>query len=187
MLREQGFCYDAVRAVLARSKDDPYRVKLLAAELQELLTQRDASRAEQFKLATQAVLRCQCIVDFAIKREIRLSGEIDPSLLQETEEQLLASELALLYQRLQKNGNATLKGRYAELDKLAPRIAAFFEKVMVMVDDTKLRENRLLLAEKVANIVTDLADLRELEGFQERIISAPARVALVVVVLAHKP
>jgi glycyl-tRNA synthetase len=49
--------------------------------------------------------------------------------------------------------------------KLIPFINAFFDKVLVMADDEKVRQNRLGLLQRIAALSTGIADLSKLEGF----------------------
>lgn len=49
--------------------------------------------------------------------------------------------------------------------KLIPNINSFFDKVMVMAEDEKVKENRLALVGQVANLSKGIADLSKLEGF----------------------
>jgi glycyl-tRNA synthetase beta subunit len=49
--------------------------------------------------------------------------------------------------------------------KLLPSINAFFDKVLVMAEDEQLRQNRLALVGKIANLSNGIADLSKLEGF----------------------
>jgi glycyl-tRNA synthetase beta subunit len=46
-----------------------------------------------------------------------------------------------------------------------PVINTFFEKVMVMADDARLRKNRLGLLQRISVLATGVADLNQLEGF----------------------
>lgn len=46
-----------------------------------------------------------------------------------------------------------------------PSINTFFEKVMVMAEDARLRENRLGLLQRIAALTIGVADLSQLEGF----------------------
>ena len=48
---------------------------------------------------------------------------------------------------------------------LIPAITAFFDKVMVMVEDEKVKQNRLALVGQVAGLTKGIADLSKLEGF----------------------
>jgi glycyl-tRNA synthetase len=49
--------------------------------------------------------------------------------------------------------------------KLIPPITAFFDKVLVMAEDQKVKENRLGLLQSVAALSNGIADLSKLEGF----------------------
>ncbi len=49
--------------------------------------------------------------------------------------------------------------------KLIPNINSFFDKVMVMAEDKKVKENRLALVGQIANLSNGIADLSKLEGF----------------------
>ena len=48
---------------------------------------------------------------------------------------------------------------------LIPSINAFFDKVLVMAEDQSIRENRLGLVSRVADLSRGIADLSKLEGF----------------------
>jgi glycyl-tRNA synthetase len=49
--------------------------------------------------------------------------------------------------------------------KLIPSINAFFDKVLVMAEDEKIRQNRLALVGQIASLSEGIADLSKLEGF----------------------
>jgi glycyl-tRNA synthetase beta chain len=51
------------------------------------------------------------------------------------------------------------------IQKLIPSINNFFDKVMVMAEDKKIKENRLALVGQIANLSHGIADLSKLEGF----------------------
>ena len=44
-------------------------------------------------------------------------------------------------------------------------VNAFFDKVLVMAEDNKLRENRLALLQRIVALSAGNADLSKLEGF----------------------
>ena len=67
---------------------------------------------------------------------------------------------------------STVKAQPATVDellnmvvKLIPSINAFFDKVLVMAEDEKVKQNRLALVGQIANLSYGLADLGKLEGF----------------------
>ena len=49
--------------------------------------------------------------------------------------------------------------------KLIPSINAFFDKVLVMAEEEKVRQNRLALVGQIANLSRGIADFSKLEGF----------------------
>jgi glycyl-tRNA synthetase len=49
--------------------------------------------------------------------------------------------------------------------KLIPAITAFFDKVLVMAEDEKVKQNRLALVGQIASLSKGMADLSKLEGF----------------------
>ena len=48
--------------------------------------------------------------------------------------------------------------------RLRPFVDAFFDKVTVNVDDTKLRENRLKLLNEIRDATRAVADFSKIEG-----------------------
>jgi len=73
-----------------------------------------------------------------------------------------------LYEAIQQN----VKSQPTSVDelleivvKLIPSINAFFDKVLVMAEDEKIKQNRLALVGQIASLSKGLADLSRLEGF----------------------
>ena len=48
---------------------------------------------------------------------------------------------------------------------MIPAINAFFDKVLVMAEDDRLRQNRLGLLQRIAVLAAGVADMARLEGF----------------------
>jgi glycyl-tRNA synthetase len=48
---------------------------------------------------------------------------------------------------------------------MMPAINTFFDKVLVMDEDAKLRSNRLGMLQRIAALADGVADLSRLEGF----------------------
>jgi glycyl-tRNA synthetase beta subunit len=91
-------------------------------------------------------------------------------MLQDDSEKALADALAALPARLLQPlaDSASIENfgeRWAALEKLAPTVTMFFEKVMVNTEDQALRANRLGLLAAVAGILEPYVDLHLLEGF----------------------
>jgi glycyl-tRNA synthetase beta chain len=161
-LRElRGFAYDVVNAVLA-VRSDNMRDAIARAEA---LT---AVRGSDDLAAIAAAFK-------RIKNILRQAGEkgllhpgtdfgfVSQDLLQDPAEQALntaAAQLAPVVEELQR------KQEYREaLERIAtlrPHVDLFFDKVMVMVDDKSLRDNRLQLIGTVLGAFSKIADFSEL-------------------------
>ena len=48
---------------------------------------------------------------------------------------------------------------------MIPAVNAFFDSVLVMAEDIKIRNNRLGLLQRIAALTRGVADLSKLEGF----------------------
>ena len=72
--------------------------------------------------------------------------------LQQAEETLAASR-------------STLDEFLTAFEPMIPAIDKFFEDVLVMVDDEKVRDNRLALLQRIASLAEGVADMSKLEGF----------------------
>ena len=49
--------------------------------------------------------------------------------------------------------------------EMIPAINTFFDTILVMDKDQKVRENRLALLQEISNLTKDKAEFTELEGF----------------------
>ena len=84
---------------------------------------------------------------------------VDESLLQEAEEQTLASAVALH----QSDAHMDYPARLESLAALREPVDAFFDKVMVNVEDPALRNNRLALLAQLQQLFLAIADIAELQ------------------------
>ena len=66
---------------------------------------------------------------------------------------------AIAPQIQQRNYTAILQ----ELAKLREPVDAFFDNVMVMAEDNKVRHNRLALLNQLRNLFLDVADISQLQ------------------------
>lgn len=149
VLRERGYAYDTIDAVLASESDDLGEVASRCAALQDA---RDADPELFDDLA------------IAFRRAANLS---DPSLgegvsheLMGAEERALADALDAAERRVQELlAAARHDDVLAELAALRPHIDAFFEAVLVMDEDRRLRENRLRLLNRFVRVFSRVADI----------------------------
>jgi glycyl-tRNA synthetase len=84
------------------------------------------------------------------------------------EKAFVETEEKLLYAALKKvvNGQPATVDEFLEIvAKLVPAINTFFDKVLVMTDDEKIRQNRLALVGQIADLSHGVGDMSKLEGF----------------------
>ena len=90
---------------------------------------------------------------------------VDPGLLVDPEERRLAAEIEALRQDIERFITAR---RYAEalarLAALRPAVDAFFDKVLVMAEDVRVRANRLALLAALQRLFLHSANLARLPG-----------------------
>ena len=90
-------------------------------------------------------------------------GEVDPAFFFEEDEKKLFEELEHLRPRAE---DLIVSGRYQEalqeLSTLRGAVDRFFDEVLVMAEDQKLRENRLALLKRLQSLFSRVADLSQL-------------------------
>ncbi|MFW7526261.1 glycine--tRNA ligase subunit beta [Vibrio ostreicida] len=153
--QDAGFSIDIIQAVLARRPTKPadfdQRVKAVSHF-------RELDAAEALSAANKRV------GNILAKFDGELADEIDLSLLQEEAEKALAENVEVMAEALEP---AFATGNYQEaLSKLAnlrDPVNAFFDNVMVMVDDETLKNNRLTLLNKLRNLFLQVADISLLQ------------------------
>jgi glycyl-tRNA synthetase beta chain len=91
--------------------------------------------------------------DLAVRAEL---------LLEESERELDSKipQTAQLVEALRAAGN--YEGALAEISALRPVVDRFFDQVMVMTDDERLRSNRIALLEKLLREFSTIADFSEI-------------------------
>ena len=158
-LREvRGFRYDVVNAVLAKGSDD----------VNDAIARADALTAvrgsEDFLAVSAAFKRIKNILRQAAEKGIgSTNGLVIEDDLSETEERALhakAKELMPVVDRLQR------ERQYREAlevtAQLRPVVDGFFDKVMVMAPDEKVRHNRLALIGEVLENFSGIGDFSEI-------------------------
>jgi glycyl-tRNA synthetase beta chain len=143
-LREQGIRYDLVDAALAVGVDDVSRAEKRAQALR-LLQPRD----DFLPTVVAATRPINIAKDFE-------GGDVDPSLFQEDAER----ELWTAYQKVSERADAIPLAELFDLfssDLRAP-IDRYFDDVLVMTDDEKLRRNRLALCWQLTQLFRRIAD-----------------------------
>jgi glycyl-tRNA synthetase beta chain len=92
----------------------------------------------------------------------RAASAIEPA-LQEAAERELGSLIPLLAKRVDElRGKHEYEAALVEISKLRPAVDLFFDKVMVMVDDERVRANRLALLQALLENFSTIADFSEI-------------------------
>ncbi len=150
LLREQGLPANVVRAVLAEQAHDPFAAAQAARELHA------ATGEAGWEALLDAYARC-----VRITRDQPQQIPLRPQALFHSAEK----ELLALCVDAQGQKDGTVATLVASLQQLQPAISRFFDEVLVMDEDERVRQNRLALLQAVAALADGIADLSQLEGF----------------------
>jgi len=157
-LREaRGFAYDLVNAVLAAGYDD---VVDALARAEALAGVRDSKDFEAISISFK---RVKNILRQARESKFVVGEAPNAALLQDDAERTLlnlTSQIASVAENHRKSGG--YRSALAEISKIRPALDTFFDKVMVMVEDEKLRANRLALLQKLLADFSTIADFSEI-------------------------
>ena len=154
---KHGFAYDVVNAVLAAGFDD---VPDVLARARAVTTVRGS---EDFASISIAFKRMKNILRQAREAGKKWPAEFAANELKDEQEKALAARVQEIAPKVEA---ARREHRYDEalalIAKLRAPIDHFFDKVMVMVDDERLRGNRLALLEAILRRFTTVADFSEI-------------------------
>ena len=153
--QDEGYTVDTIQAVLARR---PTRPADFDARMKAVSHFRTLDAAAALAAANKRVS------NILAKSDEVLSDRVNASTLKEPEEIKLAMQVVVLRDKLEPY---FAEGRYqdalVELAELREPVDAFFDKVMVMVDDKELRINRLTMLEKLRELFLRVADISLLQ------------------------
>ena len=153
--QDEGYTVDTIQAVLARR---PTRPADFDARMKAVSHFRTLDAAAALAAANKRVS------NILAKSDEVLSDRVNASTLKEPEEIKLAMQVVVLRDKLEPYFT---EGRYqdalVELAELREPVDAFFDKVMVMVDDKELRINRLTMLEKLRELFLRVADISLLQ------------------------
>jgi len=153
----RGFAYDVVNAVLAADADDVVDAIARAEAVSEV------RGSEDFASISVAFKRIKNILRQAHETKKTIAGELDASALTEASEKELAAaipETASAVRKLREEKNYS--GALAHISRLRRPVDTFFDKVMVMVDDQRVRANRLALLRDLLSEFSTIADFSEI-------------------------
>ena len=157
-LRETlGLAYDVVNAVLAAGADD---VVDSIARAQAVARVRSSPDFESISVAFK---RMKNILRQAAETGKRIAQPFDPAALKEAEEKKLSTAIPQIAAAVNKLRAARqYEPALVEISKLRPAVDAFFDKVMVMVEDENLRAQRLGLLQTLVAEFSSIADFSEI-------------------------
>jgi glycyl-tRNA synthetase beta chain len=146
-----------VNAVLAA---DPFHIADAAERVTAVAKVRKSTDFESISVAFK---RIKNILRQAEEKKVAVGSAFNPSLGKDAEEKALAEVSArtapqVAELRKKKDYSAAL----AEIAKIRPSLDAFFDKVMVMVEDAELRANRLALLASLLRDFSTIADFSEI-------------------------
>lgn len=151
---KENYKHDVVEAVLAEQSANP-------AASAEAVKQLSAwVKRDDWSSILDGFARCVRILKSKTADD-RPQTKVDEKILVDTEEK----ELYKTIQSAVHGQPSSVNDLLEIVVKLIPSINNFFDKVMVMAEDKKLRENRLALVGQIANLSNGIADLSKLEGF----------------------
>jgi glycyl-tRNA synthetase beta chain len=156
-LRERGFLPDEIEAVLSQN---PTRFDQVLPRLTALQKFRELPEAEALAAANK---RIRNILRQA--EAIVIPANVNEALLSEDAERALAA--AVRQKRDEVRPLLDAEDYAATLTCLAslrPTVDGFFDRVMVMTDDTALRANRLALLKDLNGVFLQVADISKLQG-----------------------
>jgi glycyl-tRNA synthetase beta chain len=153
----RGFAYDVVKAVLAAGSDDVVDAIARAEAVSEV------RESEDFVSISIAFKRMKNILRQARETKKSIADQWDTAALTEDAEKQLAAAVphAIAAVRQLHGARAYSEGlRY--ISRLRQPVDAFFDKVMVMVDDERIRANRLALLRDLLSEFSTIADFSEI-------------------------
>jgi glycyl-tRNA synthetase beta chain len=152
-----GFKYDVVNAVLAAGADD---VVDAVARAQAVTNVRPSPDFESISIAFK---RMKNILRQATEAGNEVGGTLNVEALQETAEKHLASQVPQTARIVaQLSAQRNYEQALMEVSRLRPIVDTFFDKVMVMVEDERVRANRLALLQTLLKEFSTIADFSEI-------------------------
>jgi glycyl-tRNA synthetase beta chain len=155
----RGFEYDLVKAVLSSGGEN---IPDALARVEALSNVRGS---EDFASVAYSFKRMRNILRQALtaKPPVRVAEELDTSLLTDDAEKALAALIPTIATKVrdyrkQRNYTAAL----TEISVLRVPVDTFFDKVMVMAEDERIRGNRLALLRTLLNEFSTIADFSEI-------------------------
>ena len=155
LLRDRGYSPAEIEAVLAQNPD---RFDNLIDKLEAVRT--FAAMAESASLAAAN----KRITNILKKYDIN-AGNVHTDILVEDSEKKLYEDMSAIRPEADRQfASGDYTGTLKTLAKLHDDVDAFFTNVMVMAEDTRLRNNRIALLKELHAMMNQVADISKLAG-----------------------
>ncbi|MCU1333763.1 MAG: glycyl-tRNA synthetase beta chain [Candidatus Angelobacter sp.] len=152
-----GLAYDVVNAALAAGADDVVDAVARSGAVAKVRPSSD------FESISVAFKRMKNILRQAAETNKKIAEPFDPSALKDEEEKKLADAVPQVAKKVRElSASRQYEPALIEISRLRPAIDAFFDKVMVMVEDEDLRAQRLGLLKTLVNEFSSIADFSEI-------------------------
>ncbi|KAA3642869.1 MAG: glycine--tRNA ligase subunit beta [Chloroflexi bacterium] len=149
---EQGHRYDIVDSVLAEQGHNPASAVKAIEQLCQWVERDD------WDTTLDSYARC-----VRITRDLGETYTVDvAAFTEEASKQLYA---ALEKAESTERSPGSVDDFLNAFTPMIPAVTAFFDNVLVMAEDKKVKQNRLGLLQRIATLAHDVADLSHLEGF----------------------
>ena len=153
ILQNNHVRYDVMDAVLKSGVSQPQQVVAKAELLMKRIEQ------PSFKRTVEAFTRVE---NLAVKANAS-DASLDEALHREDAEKQLTAVYRQALKRFDKaEQNGQVDAMYAAIAAMEDAIHAYFDEVMVMVDDDKIRRNRLALLQSVSRLTRRFAHFNEI-------------------------
>src|SRR6267378_1975394 len=152
-----GFAYDVVNAVLAADAEDVVDALARAAAVAKVRPSAD------FESISVAFKRMKNILRQASEAGRDVAAKVDASALQEDAERTLAAQVPQTAEKVEAlRAGRKYEEALLEVARLRPAIDKFFDQVMVMVEERRVRANRLALLQTLLKEFSTIADFSEI-------------------------
>jgi glycyl-tRNA synthetase len=152
LLLETGKPFDVIDAVLSAQGHNPNRSSQAVDDLSDWVSGPDWSEI------LPAYSRC-----VRITRDLEEIYPVDESLFEEEAETALYA--ALLESESKERAPGSVDDFLNTFTPLMSQINNFFDQVLVMVEEKRVRENRLGILQRISALADDVVDMSKLEGF----------------------
>jgi glycyl-tRNA synthetase beta chain len=153
----RGFRYDVVKAVLATDSDDVADAVARAEAITDVL------QMPEFQAIAAACKRMRNILRQAEEKGIKPAASFEYLPQSPHEEKNLAAYVEVNAPRIEAHRqNKEYQDALLLLSTVRERVDTFFDKVMVMVEDDRIRANRLALLQTLLKEFSTIADFSEI-------------------------